>query len=189
MMDNSRWHRFNDKAYALFGGRKPLRVMDIGCSGGGFVKDCIDDGHLAVGLEGSDYSLIRKRAEWATIPDNLFTCDATEPFQVLENGEPAKFDLITSWEMLEHLPQERLPQFFANVTRHLSADGLFIASVSTQQGFHHVCVMPEHWWLEQLKNGGLFHQNEYRGHFGDDWIRGPRQNAPDSFHVICKLGA
>ena len=34
----------------------PLRVLDIGCAGGGFVRSLIDDGHFAVGLEGSDLS-------------------------------------------------------------------------------------------------------------------------------------
>lgn len=53
--DNSRPRRFNKKLYELFGMDSPLWVLDLGCSGGGFVKDCLDDGCLAVGIEGSDY--------------------------------------------------------------------------------------------------------------------------------------
>src|SRR4051812_27451294 len=67
--DNSRNRRFNHKLYKLFLNRRSLRILDLGCSGGGFVRDCIDDGHFAVGLEGSDYSKRVGRAEWRTIPE------------------------------------------------------------------------------------------------------------------------
>jgi predicted TPR repeat methyltransferase len=78
----------------------PLRILDLGCSGGGFVKDCLDDGCLAVGLEGSNYSKNLRRAEWRTIPENLFTADLTTPFQVFsefpEGEVPLTFDVITA---------------------------------------------------------------------------------------------
>jgi len=45
-----------------------LGVLDIGCSGGGVVKSLYNMGILAVGVEGSDYSKSRARAEWGTIP-------------------------------------------------------------------------------------------------------------------------
>jgi 2-polyprenyl-3-methyl-5-hydroxy-6-metoxy-1,4-benzoquinol methylase len=98
MHDNSTNPVFNRKLYQLLSHLPKLRVMDLGCAGGGFVKSLVDDGHEAIGLEGSDYSLHwdgpggteqeratrkpGKRAEWATIPDRLFTCDITRPFQV-----------------------------------------------------------------------------------------------------------
>jgi hypothetical protein len=62
-------------------------------------------------MEGSDYSLIRKRAEWATIPDSLFTCDITEPFVL---AGPL-FYLVTAWEVMEHISQERLPGLCNNI--------------------------------------------------------------------------
>jgi hypothetical protein len=79
--DNTRNMLFNKKLEALFGHRS-LYVLDLGCAGGGFVKDCLEDGHFAVGLEGSDYSKKLERAEWRTIPANLFTCDITEDFSL-----------------------------------------------------------------------------------------------------------
>ena len=48
------------------------------------MKSILDAGGFAVGVEGSDYSQRHKRAEWATIPDHLFTTDATVPFQLSE---------------------------------------------------------------------------------------------------------
>jgi len=77
--DNSKNLSFNNALYELIP-IKELSVLDIGCSGGGFVKTLLDAGVLAVGIEGSDYSKIRGRAEWATIPGHLFTADVTAPF-------------------------------------------------------------------------------------------------------------
>ena len=117
--DNSRNLRFNQKLYHLFPKQEnPIAVLDIGCSGGGFVKSCLDDGCLAVGLEGSDFSKKRRRAEWATIPDFLFTCDVTRDFEImLDDGNPRalraerssydgksqkriQFDIVTAWEVM-----------------------------------------------------------------------------------------
>src|SRR5438045_5671776 len=45
----------------------PLAFMDLGCSGGQLVKDFKDLGWIAVGLEGSDYSLKHRRANWPAL--------------------------------------------------------------------------------------------------------------------------
>src|SRR4051812_40605701 len=81
--DNHLNHEFNRKLYQVFPIDR-VRVLDLGCAGGGFVKSILAAGGFAIGIEGSDYSKVRKRAEWATIPDSLFTADMTEPFEVEE---------------------------------------------------------------------------------------------------------
>ena len=50
------------------------QFLDLGCSGGQLVIDYIDRGHLGIGLEGSNYSVINKRANWPKYHNkNLFT--------------------------------------------------------------------------------------------------------------------
>ena len=106
--------------------------MDLGCSGGQLVADFRTLGWLAVGLEGSDYSLKQKRANWAHLANkNLFTCDVTKPFEVEYDGKPARFHLITMWEVLEHIRMEDLPQLFENIQKHLADGGYFIASTAS----------------------------------------------------------
>ena len=87
--DNSKNPRFNQKLYKLYSQlQTPLRVLDLGCSGGGFVRSCINEGCFAVGIEGSDYSRRHKRCEWAVIPEFLFTADITRKFRLsLNDGQ------------------------------------------------------------------------------------------------------
>lgn len=212
MHDNSTNPEFNRRLYELFQGRK-LRVLDMGCAGGGFVKSLVDDGHEAIGLEGSDYSTLwdgpggteqeralrkpGKRAEWATIPDRLFTCDITYPFTVERlawtdgmfsgiGGVPAEFDVVTAWEVMEHLPADRLPTLCDNVKRHLAPGGVWIMSVSLQHGDYHQTVQTKEWWLDLFAQNGLVNSDSLVRHFGLHWVRGPLQKAPMSFHLILQ---
>ena len=47
--DNSQNPRFNSQLINLFqerSGQSCIKILDIGCAGGGFVKSIIDDGHF-----------------------------------------------------------------------------------------------------------------------------------------------
>jgi SAM-dependent methyltransferase len=118
-------------------GPATLRCLDLGCSGGQMVKDFLDLRWLGAGLEGSDYSLKRRRANWAELANiNLFTCDITKPFQMTLDGKPAKFHLITSWEVMEHIATPDLTPLFNNIRNHLEAGGYFIASTTCTPDIH-----------------------------------------------------
>jgi hypothetical protein len=192
--DNSRNPRFNEKLYKLFAGRPgPLWVLDLGCSGGGFVKDCWDDGCIAAGIEGSDYSKRFRRAEWRTIPEYLFTADITAPFQVLgefDNGpRPVRFDVVTAWEVLEHLAEKDLPTVVSNVRRHLAPGGLWIVSISPNedivQGVRlHQTIQPASWWIDRFHDLGLFQLPGHVRFFNTQFVRGPKYGAPRSFHLV-----
>jgi len=113
------------------------RYLDLGCSGGQLVKDFCDLGWVGIGLEGSDFSLKHRRANWATMAGtHLFTCDITKPFQLNSSAAPARFHLITMWEVLEHIHERDLPQLFDNVIKHLEPGGYFIASTSSTPDIH-----------------------------------------------------
>lgn len=160
--DNTRCPRFVRKCEYIF--ERKIRALDLGCAGGGLVLDFLLAGHSSLGLEGSDYSLKWQRAEWRFLRDRLFTCDITEPYSIIDNGagKPAKFDLISAWEVLEHLPEDRLEPFFANIRNHLADNGLLTASVATFEDFdkdtgaiYHVTVKPRDWWQARLQQAGL----------------------------------
>jgi len=189
--DNSSNLRFNHKLLMLyqFLNRFP-KVLDLGCSGGGFVKTCLNEGCMAVGLEGSDHSKIHNRAEWPLLADKyLFTTDISKDFQVTLNNSPLLFDVITLWEVMEHLPEERLPTICNNISKHLEEHGLAIMSVSSNEeeinGTKlHLTVQEKEKWLDVFRENKLYNLAQYESFFNTQYIRGPKQNAPGSFHLF-----
>lgn len=171
--------------------KRPLRFLDLGCSGGGLVVDFLDRGHLALGLEGSDYSLQNNRAEWPRYPEALKTCDITKPFVVQEDGAPAQFEVISAWEVMEHIRERDLPQLLRNIESHLSDLGIFVCSVAsgidrTEAGDYHVTVKPEEWWKDLFLGSG-FDILGLALFSGNQWPRGPGSRINDpGFHFVLE---
>lgn len=159
--DNSRHPRFVAACERHF--QRALKALDLGCGGGGLVRDFLIRGHAAMGLEGSDYSEKSQRAEWRVLGGRLRTCDILEPFRISDSqGQSIEFDVITAWEVLEHLPREKLPTFFENVRTHLGRDGLFVASVAQFEDKDpltgvawHVTLEARSWWEDMMRRSGL----------------------------------
>ena len=125
-------------------------ALDLGCSGGQLVKDFLDLGWRSVGLEGSDYSLKHRRANWFTLANtNLFTCDVTKPFKITADGILAKFHIITMWEVLEHIETEKLPHLFNNIIDHLENGGYFIASTTSVSDIHNGVDLHQTKWTNE----------------------------------------
>ena len=113
------------------------RAMDLGCSGGGLVHDLLRMGWVAVGLEGSDFSLKHQRAHWPQLGrKHLFTCDIGKPFRLLDQETVHQADLITMWEVLEHIRTDELPTLFENILNHLKPGGYFVASTTSEPDIH-----------------------------------------------------
>jgi 2-polyprenyl-3-methyl-5-hydroxy-6-metoxy-1,4-benzoquinol methylase len=198
--NSSRNRNFNLKLYHFLRYRPDLHVLDLGCAGGGFVKSVLEDGYSAVGVEGSDWSRKLRSGEWDTCPHHLLTCDITRPFQIRDrNGEPVSFHCATAWEVLEHIPEEKLAALTENIVRHLTPDGIFVASVDTAPdadpvigAVYHVTLKLKPWWLEQFARVGFveckdhpFTTRDYvRGHgMGlEDWD----PDDGDGFHLVLR---
>jgi cyclopropane fatty-acyl-phospholipid synthase-like methyltransferase len=129
--DNTTDHGFIDEVEKYFN-NIPLKVLDIGCSGGQLVVDFNARGHQAVGIEGSDYSVKTQRANWPSYQNIcLFTCDATKPYDIVDDsGALVAFDLITAWEVVEHIKYEDLDAFFGNILKHMHSQSIFCASIA-----------------------------------------------------------
>lgn len=153
--DNTHYPWFVTKTQRIHG--RKIKFMDLGCAGGGLVKDFLDASHFAVGVEGSDFSKKHQRAEWARIPDNLFTADITKPYFITDDeGRKVLFDVISAWEVMEHIKRDDLPGLFSGVRNNLVPGGLFVCSIATfpDEGYH-VTLEEKPWWVEQFKAGGL----------------------------------
>jgi len=158
--DNTRSALFVRACERLFP-EKPVRFLDLGCSGGGIVFDFLMRGHKAFGLEGSDFSLRSGRANWSVIPRSLATCDISRPFKIIANDlSEAVFDVITLWEVFEHIPEERLDTLMSNIKSHLAEGGYVFASIALEDDVvdgvsYHPTVKPESWWIEYFASKGL----------------------------------
>jgi SAM-dependent methyltransferase len=199
--DNSIAPRFNHKLYQFLGGGARLSVLDLGCAGGGFVRSVIDDGHFAVGLEGSDYPLLHQAGEWSTIPLHLFTCDITKPFGLTdrETNQPLLFDAVTAWDVLECIPEDGLAGLLENIDRHLAPGGSVLFSITTFLDWdartgclRHVTVKPRSWWEQKFASLGFDVEGQHP-FTKEDWLRGSGQCRDDwseddgmGFHIVLK---
>jgi 2-polyprenyl-3-methyl-5-hydroxy-6-metoxy-1,4-benzoquinol methylase len=198
--DNTRSPRFVAACERYF--HRQLRHLDLGCSGGGLVLDFLLRGHVSVGLEGSDVSLRAQRAEWRLLRNNLLTCDISRPFDVYEVGceGAVRFDVITAWEVVEHIANEDLPTLMENVQKHLAPDGLFVGSVTTipdtsESGAeYHRTVAPKAWWVQRFRELGM-EMLENHPFVRDDFCRGTGNgpldpdfacNPEQGFHFVCR---
>ncbi len=160
--DDTRYPRFIHACEMYFKDMDKLAFADLGCSSGGIVLDALLRGHEAVGLEGSDESFRQQRAHWRVIPKNLFTCDVTKPFTLKKDGIRKEFDVISAWEMLEHIGESDLDILLKNIKDHLKIGGIFVGSIANWDDIDektgvnwHVNLHPYEWWSEKFKKFGF----------------------------------
>ena len=188
--DNSTDTNFINEVSEFFK-NETINFMDLGCSGGQLVVDFHNRGNFSIGLEGSDYSLLNGRANWPEYGNKiLFTSDITKPFKVLygEDETQILFDVITAWEVVEHIKYEDLNFLFKNINDSLKHGGIFLASVSTHEdsigdAILHQSVFPKETWIneifpEVLKDTNLIIKEYPFQH----WVRGGSL----SFHIMLQ---
>lgn len=162
--DNNTNSNYIAEIKSYFNNQK-INIMDLGCSGGQIVIDHHNLGDISVGLEGSDTVLQNSLGSynWSNFHNkNLFLCDITEDFRVTdENGEIILFDVIQMWDVLEHIPEDRIKALFDNINKHLKKDGIFIGQISQQvDPIRHVSNFSwEKWKSIFLENG--FKMDDY----------------------------
>lgn len=162
--DDTRCFPFVKRTEEYFG--RKVRFCDLGCAGGGLVFDFLSNHNFAIGIDGSDISRRLGRAHWGVIPDCLMVADLTKPFSIVNAGNSTLdleyFDVISAWEVMEHIPESAIPVMLNNVYRHLEKNGIFACSVSTEPdqdpntgAVWHVTVRPKEWWLDVFKTNGF----------------------------------
>ncbi|MBU3071657.1 class I SAM-dependent methyltransferase [Aestuariicella sp. G3-2] len=154
-----------------------LNFLDLGCGAGSIVMDFLKRGHFAVGIDGSDSCLKADVGYWNYI-DFLHTCDTSKPFKFYDvNGKQIKFDVISMWEVFEHIPEELCGQVVREIVHNLSDEGFFVGSISkleyvnSESGKpYHVTLKPKSWWDKLFEENGLKVMNSPFAH--EEYCRG-----------------
>lgn len=172
---------FNNYINCLF--NRKISVLDLGCGGGKFIHDVIEDGNLGIGLEGFQRYEINKIAEWSKIPENLKIINIAKSYQILnEHDQFIKFDIITSWEVLEHLFEDEIDTFLQNIYNHSHQETFIFLTISFRPDNGHFTIKPLQWWLEKFQN------NNFR--ITNLSIYMPKnilvRNCPDSHFIVIK---
>jgi len=161
---------------------------------GGAIQSFINDGHFGIGLEGSDYSKKMQRSAWPIISRFLHTCDITKPFEIVdeEKNQRIKFDVVTAWEVMEHIAPDDIDILALNVKNHLAKDGLWIMSVSHDEEIIngvrlHQSVFPKDWWVDKFEKLGFKHYENLVRYFNSQFVRGAKYGAPNSSHLVLTI--
>jgi 2-polyprenyl-3-methyl-5-hydroxy-6-metoxy-1,4-benzoquinol methylase len=104
-------------------GNAKLRVLDVGCAAGFFLRVCRELGHVGYGVEIS--AEIAQVAREALGPERVFVGDLDAAVAAhAAVFTPHSFDLVTMWDVVEHVPD---PQALLRTARGLlKPNGLLV---------------------------------------------------------------
>lgn len=181
--------------------KQHLKFLDIGCGSGAVTFDFLRRGHFSAGIDGSDACSVSNIGYWNYL-DNLHTCDVTKEFEFIsEDFSRLRFDIISMWEVFEHIPEELCSQLLRNVYNNLSDEGLFVGSISRLEytnensgRIYHVTLKPRSWWEKKFEDNGFVLVASEFSH--DEYCRGVggryqdphdyRKNPEKGFHFTAK---
>jgi GT2 family glycosyltransferase/SAM-dependent methyltransferase len=123
---------------------QPRRVLDAGCAKGILVEALWERGVEAYGIDVSAYAISQVRRDMQAF---CRCASLTEPIE-------GRFDLVTCFEVLEHIPKAEERQILANLTA--ITDTILFSSTPTEMSEPtHVNVRPTIGWL------GLFAEFDF----------------------------
>lgn len=183
---------FRAKLLRLFDEKIDWSLLDLGCSGGALVESFHEIGIAAVGIEGSDYSFNNSRGSWPKLGfKRLFTADICKPFTINLHGAQMVFDVITAWDVLEHLQDYEIPGALKNINNHLRDDGICMFSIATigdnVQGVElHKTIMSRNEWEKTFKANGFEVFHEVENYLSGHSARGRRNDERSGFNIVLK---
>jgi hypothetical protein len=132
-------------------GTPGFTILELGCGWGGLrvlLQAFGSTGYLGVDANPLPFShspLMREA------PENYRLLNLQE---TIDFG--TTFDVVCSFEVLEHIREDRLDAMLKTISNHLSPRSLFIGTAAlTDYTDVHVTVHPRGWWLERFRAHGI----------------------------------
>jgi hypothetical protein len=94
---------------------------------------------------------------------HFFHHDLREPFSPAQHQLPPLYQMVTSLEVAEHIPEDRHNIFCDSVANPLQKGGflIFTAAHPGQGGINHLSERPAGYWRDQFHQRGLTYRRDY----------------------------
>lgn len=131
---------------------QPQNVLEVGCAMGFVVKKLREKGIEAYGVDVSEYAVEKAESEYVSL------ADAEKPLPFPDKH----FDLVVSFDMLEHIPQDKVPIVISEMKRVGRRQYHHITYRENEPGkdISHVTLRPIWWWYEQFGDGDNIYLKE-----------------------------
>jgi SAM-dependent methyltransferase len=130
--------------------KKEYSVLELGCGAGSifeFLKynDCKE----YIGVDANIIAL-RNSPYIKSSENNFIELNLEE-----EINFNYKFDIVISFEVLEHLKKSTIPNILKTIHNHMGTNSVFLGTACLRKMEVHLTVESESWWLKQFENSGL----------------------------------
>ncbi len=139
---------------------KPRRVVDVGCGTGALLEAFRQRGCEVYGLEYSEAALQFCRARKLRVEQFDLEHDSL--------GKPETFDVATSMEVAEHLP-EKFADRYVDLLTQMSNIVVLTAAHPGQGGTDHVNEQPPSYWIAKFQARGFTHDAALSRQWGQVW--------------------
>jgi GT2 family glycosyltransferase len=136
----------------------PATTLDVGCAHGFLVESLTDRGVDAHGFDVSEFAISQVRDD---VKPKCWVGSVLEPI-------PGHYDLVTCFEVLEHLEVEDADRAVANLCT-IADDILFSSTPTDFRQETHVNVRPPEFWAELFARHGFVHDVGFDASFVAWW--------------------
>jgi len=144
---------FNKTAKHITDKFNPKTALDVGCAKGFLVKALVDLGIDAYGIDPSEYAVSEAPPD---VKDKL-TLGVAQSLPYPDN----KFDVVTCFDVLEHIPETDVPKVLSEMLR-VTKDWLVLRLVTREidreidddVDASHKTLHGKDWWHERIEKAG-----------------------------------